>query len=927
MKALIFALQVAVAPADESAYYAVDHLVAPPGCVAEVGGMDFLPDGRLAISTRRGQVWLVENALAPDPTAAQFELFAEGLWEGLGLAVVDGNIVVMQRGELSRLLDTDGDGRCDRIENVCNTWGLSANYHEFGFGLPRDAAGNYYISLNLGFGSPLWWHGQSYEPWRGWVSQISPDGKLTPFASGFRSPCGIAFNSAGDLFVTDNQGDWVPTSSIAHVEAGQFYGAPASLKWTPEYRASNTEPSVTNPVATERTPPAIWIPYGWSRSTGDLAPFPGDGSFAPFGPDQLAVAEMTNGAVLRADLEKVRGKYQGAVMPFCKGVGSAIRAKFAPDGTLLLGLTNRGWGGRPPGYGIARVRPTGRQPLEVAHVALLQDGFTVSFTQPLAANALATPENVLLRRHHYDWWWEYGSPERDRRVLPVDSVVIAPDRKSLTLRAASLECGAVATVILPELVSAVGEPLLHREFAYTINELPNGPCAQPIARVAPPPPARETSDQGWLRLTYGDAHQLWTGDGWQLVDVDLDANDATKLATRDGVNALVSPLPPTDAESLAAAVRLAGPPTFTQRLSFGDVRLRFEFLLPKDARATLRLMERYDVLLAATPDERATTLESCGALLPGPGFEGQTPLNPCFRSPGEWHQMDLTFRAPRFDAAGKKIANARMVRATVDDVLLHDEVEFPAPSAGGVTEEVAEAPFAFRALHGRLALGNIRAKPTEPDATGSDWQALVVDEELPGWTRVGGISAQESDGELTIGGQNGVLETNRKDFGDTELAFRAKVAAGGVTRVWLRASPSPISAPAAPNSSDGAMPDDRLSYRANHIGYAITLNSDAPIAGFMGTLEMGGDRTLAEVASKPAPFAVQLVAPETWCWVRARVSEESGGARVRVWLNGVEVANMLDGSASRPKSGAIVIEQTFDGSRAVFQNLRWRPAR
>lgn len=890
------------AVADESAYYRVDHLVAPPGCVAEVGGMDFLPDGRLAISTRRGQVWLVENALAPDPAAAKFTLFAEGLWEGLGLAVVDGKVVVMQRGELSRLIDTDNDGRCDRIETVCDSWGLSTNYHEFGFGLPRDAEGNYYISLNLGFGSPLWWHGVSFEPWRGWVSKISPDGKLTPFASGFRSPCGIAMNAVGDLFVTDNQGDWVPTSSIAHVREGKFYGAPASLKWTPEYRAANTEPSLTNPVATERTPPAIWIPYGWSRSTGDLAPFPVDKSFASFGSDQLAVAEMTNGAVLRADMEKVRGEYQGAVMPFCKGVGSAIRTKFAKDGTLLLGLTNRGWGGRPPGYGIARVRPTGRMPLEIAHVALQQDGFRVSFTQPLANDAVVTPENVLLRRHHYDWWWEYGSPERDRRALPVDSVEIAPDRRSLTLRASQLECGAVATVIFPEMTSASGEPLLHREFAYTINQLPNGTCAQPIARVAPPPPARESSDQGWLRLCYGDAFQLWNGDGWKLVDVDLDAADPTKLATRDGVNALVGP--PT--------VAGAASPSFACKLPFGDTRVRFEFMLPKDGRATLRLMDRYDLLLAATPDERETSLASCGALVFADG-SGRAPINPCFRAAGEWHQMDLTFRAPRFDAAGKKTANARIVKATVDDVLLHDEAEFPGPAAGAPTDEVAEAPFAFRVLAGQLALGNIRAKPTEPEASGEGWLPLTFDE-----TGAPTLTVQDEDGELTLGGFSGML-ARQPIGGDFEIAFRAKVASGTIARVWLRAEPRTLT-----NDGKSGDPASTSFFDIQNRGYAIALNADWPYAGFMGSLLGRNWDTSAELA---APYTVQLVAPETWCWVRASLAEESGGTRLRVRLNGVEVVNALDSSAGRPKSGDIALELNHAGSRAVFENLRWRPLR
>jgi glucose/arabinose dehydrogenase len=560
---LLLATAAALA-ADESDYYTVDFLKPPEGAVLEVGGLDFLPDGRLVVSTRRGQVWIVEDALAADPAAAKFTLFAEGLWEGMGLKVVDGDIYVLQRQELSRLVDEDHDGTCDRIDTLCDAWGVSGNYHEFAFGLPLDRDGNFCVSLNVGFTDPMWWHQRSLAPWRGWVLKVDRRGHMTPFASGFRSPCGIATNADGDLFVTDNQGDWVPVCSINHVEQGRFYGAPASLKWAKEYQDAHTEPSLTNPVATERTPPAVWVPYGWSRSTGDLAPMPKDGSFGPFGPDQLAVAEMTNGLLLRADLEKVRGRWQGCVIPFRKGVGAAIRTRFAPDGTLLLGLTNRGWGGRPPGQGIARVRWTGRAPLEIAHVKLFQDGFEVAFTQPLAAGTAVKAEDVLLRRNHYDWWWEYGSPERDRRVLSVDSVTIAPDRRTLTLRSRELECGAVATVKLPPLRSESGEPLLHDEFAYTVNELPEGgPCSQPVARVAPPPPARESEDQGWLRLCYSDAFQLWASQGWALRDVEQDLDHPERLALRDGVSALVN----AGAEASA----------FTSRPVFGDAKVHVDF--------------------------------------------------------------------------------------------------------------------------------------------------------------------------------------------------------------------------------------------------------------------------------------------------------------------------------------------------------------
>ncbi|HUR27429.1 MAG TPA: auracyanin family protein, partial [Planctomycetota bacterium] len=115
--ALLWQPQVAPVAAvpNESDYYAVDYLTPPDNTRVEVGGMGFLPDGRMLVSTRRGQVWLIDNALAKDPKDARFTLFAEGLQEGLGLKVVGEKIYVLQRAELSELIDNDHDNRCDEI--------------------------------------------------------------------------------------------------------------------------------------------------------------------------------------------------------------------------------------------------------------------------------------------------------------------------------------------------------------------------------------------------------------------------------------------------------------------------------------------------------------------------------------------------------------------------------------------------------------------------------------------------------------------------------------------------------------------------------------------------------------------------------------------------------------------------------------------
>ena len=54
-------------------------------------------------------------------------------------------------------------------------------------------------------------------------------------ASGFRSPNGIGFDAGGRLLITDNQGDWRPTSPLYDVKEGGFYGHPASLVWEKDW--------------------------------------------------------------------------------------------------------------------------------------------------------------------------------------------------------------------------------------------------------------------------------------------------------------------------------------------------------------------------------------------------------------------------------------------------------------------------------------------------------------------------------------------------------------------------------------------------------------------------------------------------------------------------------------------------------------------
>ncbi|MGB0953764.1 MAG: family 16 glycoside hydrolase [Planctomycetota bacterium] len=696
---LLLPILFAAAPQTEADHYTVEYLTPPEGEVLEVGGMDFLSDGTLLVSTRRGRVWWIENPMAADPADARFHIYAEGLQEGLGLKVVDDVIYVVQRSELSRLLDLDGDKVCDRIETVSQGWGMSGNYHEFAFGLPRDEEGNFFVSTNVGFWSPEWWHGLSRAAHRGWILKIAPDGKATPWAMGVRSPAGFGMDVDGELYYTDNQGDWMPVCGLFHVQEGEFYGHPASLRWTEEYGDGDQVPSSTEPPSTERTAPAVWIPYEWSRSTGSLVPDTTGGAFGPF-TEQLFVAELTNGLIFRTLLEEVQGQKQGAVVLFRQEVGSALRVRFAPDGSLFTGFTNRGWGGLSPASGIARLRWTGKTPLEYERIHLEQDGFTLDFTLPLEGEPDVSA--ITIRDYDYNWWWDYGSPEMRERKLSATLAVLSEDRKSLRLTIPDLEAGRVVRLGLP------GVGLLHEEFAYTINQMPEGPLATTmVAKVVAPPAARESDDAGWLTLTWADPFDAWDSQGWQLVDIALDPADNTRFLETPGNGALVN----------------SGTPLsdFRSKASFGDIAFRFSFQLPEGGDSGLYLMDRYELQLVDDPSQ-------CGGVI-----GSKNPRAKGYRGPGQWHIVSGKFFAPRFDDGGNKIANARFEEITIDGVMVIGAAECSGPTGGAEPgPEVAQGPLRFQSNAGRVAIGDVRVKLL-PDES--------LEPSIEGWTKVSDLTA------------------------------------------------------------------------------------------------------------------------------------------------------------------------------------------
>lgn len=449
----------------EARHYQTLSLVEPEGVVLEVGGVSTMPDGRPIVTTRRGEVWIIENAYDDPPFDCQFKLFAFGLHEPLG-AMWEGNgLLVAQRAEVTKLIDTDGDDRADVFRTISDDWGVSGNYHEFAFGPEADGGGDLWVTLNVGFCGAL---GKSIVPWRGWAVKINDDGTLAPVCGGLRSPAGIGRNAAGDMFYTDNQGDWVGTCKLAHMAPGDWHGHPGGNRWYEG--AGMKEPRGEQ----DFKHPAVWFPYDrMGRSASDIVVDDTGGRFGPF-QDQLFVGDQYAASIMRVFLEQVDGVYQGACFPFRSGLDCGVtRMCFAPDGSMIVGMTNRGWwsfGSRP--WGVQRIVYSGQMPFEVLSMHARPDGFELSFTQPVDRASASNPASYEMASFTHERWENYGSPEIDRLDLTIHRATVAEDGLSVRLYVDGLRPTYVHELMLPRVRNEAGDPLLHAEAYYTLNVIP-----------------------------------------------------------------------------------------------------------------------------------------------------------------------------------------------------------------------------------------------------------------------------------------------------------------------------------------------------------------------------------------------------------------------------------------------------------------------
>lgn len=460
----------------ENDYYTITTFELPEEEVIEACGFQRMPDGKLAVCSRRGDIFMITDPLAEKVTADQVHVYARGLHEPLSLAERDGWLYATQRPEVTRMRDSDGDGRADVFETHADGWGISGDYHEYAFGSKLDENGDMVLALCLtgSFSSEV--------PFRGWAMKVTADGQTLPYSSGVRSPGGIGADSDGNLFYTDNQGPWNGTCGLKLLGQNKFLGHPGGFRWYQDAPTMGKQPTVPQSGSRihieaakipELNPTVVMFPYDkMGKSASGIACDHTAGKFGPFA-GQLFVGDQTQSRVMRVFLEQVDGIWQGVCFPFRKGFASGnVGVEMDDSGALFVGGTNRGWGSvGPKEFAVERLDWTGQVPFEIQEMRLRSDGFELQFTQPVDEKTASDVNSYRMSTYTYEYREQYGSPEVDATKPHIVSASVSEDRMSVRLKIEGLQLGHVHELHADGVLGNDGHGLLHSEAYYTLNRM------------------------------------------------------------------------------------------------------------------------------------------------------------------------------------------------------------------------------------------------------------------------------------------------------------------------------------------------------------------------------------------------------------------------------------------------------------------------
>ncbi len=457
-----------------------------------VGGMDFLPNGDLVVSTwdgfgnasgttRPGRVFIFKNVVTGDSSLVTYSQFgANNMNEPLGLKVSDGEIYIIEKDSLVHLVDADKNQVLDAKQRVAGGWSRtfgdnSGKDLSFAHGLVRlpQPDGRFVAGLATRWIEPGAFNGgpSNSTAERGCIIGMSLTGPgYEPIACGIRSPDGIALGPEDGIFVTDNHGHYVPASKMVHVKQGRFFNV---------YK---NQPSPFENATV--TPPVLWLPHGNNLANISVSPtqpvYLRSGTFK----GQMLAGDNAYGTLQRYFLEKVGGEYQGAVFRFSGGLRAAAhRLVQGPDSAVYIGgigATGSEWGGwawANRQAGLQRMQETGAPFFDV--IAVRSTGaasFELEFTEPIVS---ADVENFpQVQQWNYTPQLAYGAGRGTTQNLTVVGVTVSDDKRRAEVFVSGLSLNHVVFLRWSGITSQSGRPLWSDRAWYTLNAF--GP-ADPVS--------------------------------------------------------------------------------------------------------------------------------------------------------------------------------------------------------------------------------------------------------------------------------------------------------------------------------------------------------------------------------------------------------------------------------------------------------------
>ena len=403
--------------------FAID-LLTPPfenpwSCRMKLSGIDFMKDSNKAVACATdGDIWLI-SGLTDDSGELTWQRIGSGLFQPLGIKVLNDKIYVICRDQLVLLRDFNGDNETDFYESFNHDHQVTDHFHEFAMGLQADKEGNFYYAKSGRHAR------ESLVPQHGTLLKVSKDGSKTDIiATGFRAANGVCINPDGSFLVTDQQGYWNPMNRINWVDGkGKFYGN----MW------GYNPPKDSTRVAMKQ--PMVWVDMEFDRSPSELLWVDSE-QWGPLNGSLLSFS-YGFGKIQLVLNEKVKGQMQGGVVdiPGIKFLTGVMRGRFNPvDGQLYAcGMSAWGTNQMLRGGGLYRIRYTGKPLTTPVDLKTTTSGVTLRFDSKLDLQKATDGSNYIIKTWNLKRSRKYGSDRYDEQILPISQVEIKEDGKSVKL--------------------------------------------------------------------------------------------------------------------------------------------------------------------------------------------------------------------------------------------------------------------------------------------------------------------------------------------------------------------------------------------------------------------------------------------------------------------------------------------------------------